>query len=98
MLIRHVHRGQAPQGFQELAPRAFRRGAAIVLRAVTSKSLAKGGLEEHHRQHNEGISPEIDISWCRSSVRKSSSPTVRQAGHRYESHGAPAVIAVSMVG
>jgi hypothetical protein len=65
--------------------RPLRRAAAIVLCGVNSKSLAKGGLSQHHRHDSDGMSPEIDIAGWRSSDgapgrRRSASAFARKSG------------------
>ena len=58
--------------------------------AVNISSLANDALGEHRRHDTEGMVLEIDAPGCRSSVRRSTTPTCWHAGQENESHGTPA--------
>jgi len=45
-------------------------------------SLANGGFGQHRRHESEGIRLAIVAPGCRSNLRRSTSPTVWQAGQR----------------
>jgi hypothetical protein len=84
-------------------PRECRRTSGVnsghrqVLRALSPSNFANGALGTQRRQDNAGIKLSTIAAGWRSSVRRSISPMMRQAGQTKVSHGRPAMIAALIV-